>query len=110
MLGDLRIILGQIRSLELVDCPITNNWLKENLRGATTLRILSIIGRVQITDQGLGHLKDLKKLEALDRARTPITDAGLEHLIGLTSLRKLNVSGTGVTEEGTKRLPQALPS
>lgn len=97
-----------IRSLELRDCPITNDGLKR-VAGLENLTNLHIEG-APITDAGLEHLSDLKNLENLNLARTGVTDAGLTHLKGLAKLKRLNVSGTRVTEDGLKELKQALPN
>lgn len=65
----------------------------------------------RITDQGLGHLRNLQSLETLDLRRNPgITDAGLTHLEGLQNLRNLYLIGTGVTPAGAQKLQAKLPN
>ena len=68
------------------------------------------ISSSRITDAGLVHLKELKKLESLRLTDTKITDAGLVHLKGLTKLRYLNLSDTQVTNAGVANLQKALPN
>ena len=68
------------------------------------------IGKTQVTDAGLGHLKGLSNLHRLWFYGTQITDAGLEALKGLEHLQELHVEGTKVTEAGVKKLQQALPN
>ena len=67
------------------------------------------LGRTEITDAGLRHLKGLPALHYLNLNHTDITDAGLEHLEALTCLRCLVVGNTHVTDEGVKKLQEALP-
>jgi hypothetical protein len=97
-----------IRSLELRDCPITNDELRR-LAGLEHLKTLNIEG-ARITDEGLQHVAEMRNLEILDLSRTRVTDAGLPRLRGLSKLKKLNVSGTGATEKGLKMLRETLPN
>jgi len=63
-----------------------------------------------ITDNGLEHLKRLRKLEVLSLDNTAISDEGLAHLHSRSSLRQLVLSRTQVTSEGVARLQQKLPN
>jgi endonuclease YncB( thermonuclease family)/Leucine-rich repeat (LRR) protein len=58
----------------------------------------------RITDEGLNHLKGLKKLRCLSLNSTEATDAFLEYLGTLTELDQLQLWGTKVTDEGLKHL------
>jgi Leucine-rich repeat (LRR) protein len=71
---------------------------------------LLYIGKTQVTDAGLEHLKGLSNLHRLWFYGTQITDAGLEALKGLEHLQELHLEGTKVTEAGVKKLQQALPN
>ena len=51
-----------------------------------------------ITDEGVVHLKQLKKLEQLGLLGSQLTDHGLDELRVLTGLRVLQISGTKVTD------------
>lgn len=62
------------------------------------------LGKTEVTDKGLEHLKDLKSLVKLNLKETKITDAGLAQLAGLENLEYLNVYGTAVTDAGLQSL------
>ena len=70
---------------------------------------LDISQNKRITDEGLKHLKGLKKLETLYVYGTQVSDAGLVHLEGLPALEELSVLNTKVTREGIKRFQEAHP-
>ena len=58
-----------------------------------------------ITDEGLKHLKGMKKLKKLDLWGCKITDEGLSYLEGLQSLEFLSLWGCkNITDEGLKHL------
>ncbi len=76
---------------------------------ATVKPLASIIhalnlGKTEVTDKGLEHLKDLKSLVSLNLKESKITDAGLAHLVGLENLEYLNIYGTAVTDAGVQSL------
>ena len=65
----------------------------------------------KITDEGLGHVAKLKKLEILTLVGCDkITDAGLQHLHKLTNLKQVRLRGTTVSAEGIAKLKKALPN
>ena len=71
---------------------ITNDAEMRHLQKLTNLEFLSL-GRIQITDTGLVHLKGLINLQRLDLYGCEnITDSGLEHLKGLMDLKTLNLT------------------
>ena len=87
---------------------LTNDDLKL-LEHAPLTRSLVVVGS-QITDEGLAHLKNLKRLEFLDLKKNKgLTDAGLIHLEELTNLKELILIGTQVTPAGIQKLQQKLP-
>jgi hypothetical protein len=63
-----------------------------------------------ITDDGLAHLRRLRKIIILDIPDTSVSDKGLMHLKSLLSLRTLDLRGTRVTDEGVAKLQAALPN
>jgi hypothetical protein len=94
----------------ILDNPqLTDDDLKA-LDNAPLTRSLYLVGS-QITDDGLVHLKNLRRLEILDLKKNKrLTDAGLVHLEGLKNLDQLILIGTQVTPAGVKQLQQKLPN
>jgi len=85
-----------------------------NLAGLTSLRYLNILvgdaSLSAITDQGLGHLSNLKALEHLSLNPCPmVTDAGLKHLEGLTGLEELLLWQSRITLKGVAGLKEKIP-
>ena len=69
------------------------------MKGENTLKQLATgRGMFRVTDAGLGHLKDFKKLTFLDLQNSEVTARGLEQLKGMSSLTQLWLSGTSITE------------
>lgn len=80
-----------------------------------------LLGRTNVGDQGLVHLKNLKQLDFLVLDKSQVTDAGLSHLKGLpnqarlphleglSKLPFLELGNTKVTDEGVKNLSNSLP-
>ena len=58
----------------------------------------------KITDAGLVHIKDMKRLGDLELTDTKVTDAGLAHLTKLENLGSLSLYGTKVTDAGLQHL------
>jgi hypothetical protein len=56
-----------------------------------------------------GHNQDSSGLERLNLGKTEITDAGLVHLKGLTKLEGLYLRGTKTTPAGIMSFKEALP-
>jgi hypothetical protein len=64
----------------------------------------------EITDGGLVHLKNLRRLRILDlRHNKEVSDEGLKQLENLEELEQLILMGTKVTPAGVARLQQKLP-
>jgi hypothetical protein len=72
------------------------------------LRSLDFYG-VNLTDDGLAHLKDLQKLKALGIGGTLVTDQGLVHLEKLQGLQFLWVPKNTVTPEAIEKFAAARP-
>jgi hypothetical protein len=64
----------------------------------------------EISDVGLIHLKNAKRLRHLYLSRTRITDAGLAHLHGLPDLRSVALDDTATTPDGVAALKAATPT
>jgi hypothetical protein len=62
----------------------------------------------QVTDGGVAHLADLKRLTHLDLLYTQATDASVKHLAKLEKLERL-VLPKGVSSSVRKELRKALP-
>jgi hypothetical protein len=62
-----------------------------------------------VTDTGLAHLQELKKLVYLYLHGTHVTDSGLTHLKGLTQLIGLDLRNTKVTAKGLADFHAAVP-
>jgi hypothetical protein len=62
------------------------------------------------TNDDLGQIEDLKKLQVLDLEGTGITDAGLIHLKGRKKICFLVVKNTAVTSVGVERLQRSIPT
>lgn len=100
--------LISLRLLLLGRTQITDAGL-EHLKGLTGLIVLDLED-TEVTDAGVKHLKDLTNLEWLFLGGTQVTDHGLGHLQGLTRLGLLYLNDTQVTEEGVKEFQRALPN
>ncbi len=94
--------LANTRALVLKDKPIADEGVT-HLRGLKRLRFLSLEG-TKVTDAGLAPLVQFPALTILDLARNPITDAGLAHVGKLTRLRGLGLAGTKITDGGLAHL------
>lgn len=58
----------------------------------------------RMTEYGLTHLGDLKKLKVLDLTRSSIDDDGLSRLAGFTHLKVLILAKGTITDKGLARL------
>jgi len=72
--------------------------------GLARLKHLILHDQAAITDIGLGHLKDLTRLEVLNLRGSQVTDAGLVHLGAMPQLISLDLSNTQITDAGLSRL------
>jgi hypothetical protein len=52
----------------------------------------------EITDAGLAHLKDWKRLSILQLSANKITEAGLSNLAALSNLEELTIANAGLTD------------
>ncbi|MDA1275197.1 MAG: hypothetical protein O2960_14290 [Verrucomicrobia bacterium] len=91
-------LFSPVVRLDLNGKSVTDNHLGhlKNLPHLRDLRLYS----TQITDEGLAHLEGLLQLRDLRLNHTQVTDAGLVHLKGLTKLELLSLYGTQITDTG----------
>lgn len=91
-----------LESLSLADGGITDAGLT-HVRNLRRLRYLNV-SRTQITDNGLKSLAGLTHLTTLHAGYTKISDRGMAHLGKVTSLEKLDLNHTGITDRGLRQL------
>ena len=91
---------ANLTDLWLGGTDITDAGLVQ-LKGITSLKLLTLDSDMHITDAGLEHLKGLANLERLSLEASYITDTGLADLKSLTKLRYLSIRSTMV---GTTRV------
>ncbi len=102
--------------LHMYDNPITNEGLIEIGR-LTSLEKLGI-GRTtraagdgnKVTDDGIAHLADLKRLKFICLVNLDITDEALQTLQQIPSLQTIELYGTEITNAGVADLKAALPN
>lgn len=70
------------------------------------LRSLSLS---RITDSGLVYVSQLDQLEELNLALAQVSDEGIEHLRTMKKLRWLSFEGGGPTPSGIAQLQRSLP-
>jgi hypothetical protein len=103
--------LGQISSLRylaLGDTSLTDAGLK-HLRESRKLTSLGL-SRTRISDIALESLSDKTGLYELDLNETAVSDIGLESLYNLVNLKNVRLTETQTTAEGRNKLRKALPN
>lgn len=96
----------------LVDLNIAKLNLKDDdLKNIAELKNLQRLHLENnpITDAGLSHVKGLLNLEYLNLYNTQVSDAGLENLKNMTNLAALYLWQTKVTDDGVAALKKSLP-
>jgi Leucine-rich repeat (LRR) protein len=58
----------------------------------------------RLTDDDIGCLAGLRRIERLDLARAPVTAQGLAHLVGLQNLEYLDLRDTIITDQHLEQL------
>jgi hypothetical protein len=66
-------------SVHLFSEEVDDGWIKEYLSGLRHVEILNI-NSPNVTDEGLSHLVDLKRLQRLCLVRSRVTERGVEEL------------------------------
>lgn len=89
--------LKNLATIWFLHTAITN----KSLRHLATMQALQhlVLKKTDITDGGLVHLRDLRKLTTL-LLPSEITDNGLEELANLDNLLHLDISNTKVSDKG----------
>ena len=75
----------------------------QHLKQMKKLKALNIPGS-KVSDNDLQHLDGLSALESINIGSSLVTDAGIQHLIGLNNLKTLHLRGTPITDDGLKAL------
>ena len=103
---ELGILVG-CKALAVIDfhaAPLTDQGLTR-LSGCSVTRLA--LGATQVTNGGLGALKDLPKLEHLDLSGSPATDRGLAVLQTLPTLKSIVLAGARVTDASVSEVVKA---
>ena len=82
---------------------VTDDLVKQ-IGGLAGLHSLSLKDCVNVTDNGIEHLKSLHALKLLDLERTQVTERGLRSLKSLTKLETLGLNNTKLTDAGLSEL------
>lgn len=94
---------GRVVEINLNGNPRADDQLLKLVSQFRELTDLSLEG-TNITDAGIMHLKDLKKLEWLNLYRTNVGDPSLATLSTIKSLKHLPIGETNVTDKGLEHL------
>jgi len=103
--------LGKFKQLRVADVmgASLGGGRLEKLAGLTNLEELRL-SYTRVGDEDLRALRGMKNLMRLNlQGNDNVTDEGLAHLMNLKKLKWLHLSGTGVTTEGAAKLKEALP-
>lgn len=95
--------LKNLSALTLSGTGVKDAWLKD-LSGLTNLTFLNVSFSREVTDEGLAHLRALKKLEILSLAYSSVSDEGLKQLAELKGLTTIDLTSTRVGDAGLKHL------
>ena len=94
---------GEPSGIQLFQRGVTDREM-ECFRHFTEFESIGVGGCSGVTDAGLQHIAQLRKLTFLDLQDTGITDAGLVHLAELMNLRYLNLNWLRITDVGVRHL------
>lgn len=101
-------ILSQLEELHVEDSYLTDKGLA-HLQELKKLQILDLHKSLYITDKGLESVKALPSLQKLELSYTRIGDGGIDTLLTMKQLKTLHLTGTRVTPAGLKKLKEGLP-
>lgn len=99
--------VDHVHDVVSITLPHNKNVTDADLRQLSALKNLRDLnlGWTEVSDEGLAHLKRLRRLEHLYlESCSNVTDSGIAHLAGLTNLKDLTVSGTGMSNAGMVHL------
>ena len=94
--------------LDLGFTPLEDEGLV-HLKNMRRLKFLRL-SHTNVTDEGISNLSGLVALEELALDGTDVTDAGLDHVKTIANLKQLSIGHTNVTAASAKRLQQTLPN
>lgn len=100
--------LEKLKRINLADSAITDEGLALIAKHAPQLELLRL-GSPNITDAGMSHVAEMKKLRFLHLINVPITDAGLKPLATMSWLESFYLDGGKATDEGLSELILAVP-
>ena len=96
--------LKQFLSLDLTDCPISDDDLAALV--PISLGQIQLAG-TRVTDAGMEHLAKIRTLALVNVERTQVGDEGLAKLVTLPQLGDLWIADTKVTDTGLAKLNSA---
>jgi Ran GTPase-activating protein (RanGAP) involved in mRNA processing and transport len=100
--------LTQVEILELQSSDITDTGLG-HLKDLKTLRELDLHDCQHISEKGLESLQGLSRLTKLEVSKTPINDAAVDRLSSMKQLSQLYLNNTRLTSAAGKKIREALP-
>jgi len=101
--------LSNLRRLEIDNRGVLTNKGIAKLKSLTYLNVLEITN-AHLTDDGLKHISDMKKLDSLTISGD-ITEQGLHHLEGLKALTYLRIiTPKNINPEAIQRLIDIIPN
>lgn len=114
-----RISTLQRLNLRAIRSKVTDDHIA-HLTGLQSLKELSIDAIIfkdrkafmsmDVTDEGLKYISELKSLEQLSLCGAKITDEGLQQLSKIPGLKWISLQGCNVTEQSLLRLKKKLPA
>ena len=87
--------------LDLSDTSVTNMGLRYISEKMLDMEVLNL-SYTAVNDDGVEHLKALRKLTSLNLDSHAITDHSLRHVSQLSTIRHLDLFGSKVTDHGLK--------
>jgi hypothetical protein len=96
-----------IALIDLAERPITDDDM-DTVRSAHDLEILIIAG-CPITDEGIGHLRDVSGLACVDMRRTRVGDKGFQELVAMPDMRLICVGGSQISQTAISAARRARP-
>lgn len=104
--------VGAIRSLEYLQiegCRMVTDAGVGHLKGLVNLVELHVTGNVQIDNDAIASLGEMKNLTFLCLRDTGISDNGLTPLANHRHLRHIIIQGTKMTSDGVSQLIREMP-
>jgi hypothetical protein len=101
--------LPRLKRLELSNCRLTNDGVKQLADGCLELEVLFLSGG-KLSDAAVAEFARLPKLDHLDLGDMAITDEGLLNLKACAALKSVRIWKTKVTDAGVAELRKSHPS